>query len=86
MITTMLDTATIFRREFVARRDLLWAALYIAVLVVVVPYFPFISHWDKTDVRDLSSVGLALGAGLAPLQRGPGPGPPGGDGLRPCTQ
>jgi hypothetical protein len=65
MITTMSDTAAIFRREFTARRSLLWAALYIAVLVVVVPYLPFISHWEKTDVRDLSSVALALGAGLA---------------------
>jgi hypothetical protein len=64
MITTMHDTAAIFRREFVARRDLLWAALYIAVLVVVMPLQPFISAFERADVRDLMSVGSALGAGL----------------------
>jgi hypothetical protein len=65
MITTMSDTAAIFRREFAARRDLLWAAVYIAVLIVVVPLWPFISHFERADVRDLMSVGSALGAGLA---------------------
>jgi len=65
MITTIYDTATIFRREFVARRDLLLAATYVALLVVLVPYLPFISHLEHTDVRDLSSVALTLGAGLA---------------------
>ena len=65
MITTMYDTATIFRREFVARRPLLWAAAYIAVLIAVVPLAPFISALERTDVRDLMSVGSVLGAALA---------------------
>jgi hypothetical protein len=65
MITTVFDTAAIFRREFTARWGLLWAALYIAVLIVVVPLWPFISHFERADVRDLMSVGSALGAGLA---------------------
>jgi hypothetical protein len=65
MITTMYDAAAIFRREFVARRALLWAALYIAVLVAVVPLAPFISAFERADVRDLMSVGSALGAAVA---------------------
>jgi hypothetical protein len=65
MIATMFDTAAIFRREFVARWDLLWAALYIAVLVAVVPLAPFIPSIERADVRDLMSVGSALAAGLA---------------------
>jgi hypothetical protein len=65
MITTALDTAAIFRREFRSRRDLLLAATYIAVLIAVMPYLPFIADSDRADVRDLSSAGAALAAGLA---------------------
>ncbi|MEJ2583260.1 MAG: hypothetical protein P8127_16780, partial [Acidobacteriota bacterium] len=65
MIDTIFDTAAIFRREFIARRDLLLAATYITVLIAVMPYLPFIAESDRADVRDLSSAGSALAAGLA---------------------
>ena len=64
MITTMLDTATIFRREFVARRDLLWAGVAAALLILILPYLPGLSNLDHGDVRSAAALGFALGAGI----------------------
>lgn len=63
----MSSTLAIFRRELVARRDLLLVAAAAAVIAFLMPLLPGLGAYDPADVRDVSSsaLALALGWGLA---------------------
>ena len=63
----MSSTLAIFRRELVARRDLLLVAAAAAVIAILMPLLPGLGAYDPADVRDVSSsaLALALGWGLA---------------------
>jgi len=64
MITTIYDTALIFRREFEARSHILWAGLAVAAIALILPFLPSLSAWHNGDIRDLMAVALALGTGI----------------------
>jgi len=64
MITVIFDTFQIFRREFQARRQLLWAGLSVSALALMLPFLPTLSTWSGGDIRGLVSVALAVGAGI----------------------
>jgi hypothetical protein len=65
MITTVYDSALIFRRELGARFHVLWVGFALAALTIILPFLPSLSTWHGGDIRDLMSVALAIGAGIA---------------------
>ena len=59
----MNSTLAVFRREVVARRDLVWLALAAAVLATLMPLLPGLEGQSPEDVRSLTSQVLAMTVG-----------------------
>lgn len=63
MTNIIPETAAIFTRELVARRDLLLVGAAIALIVVILPFLPGTSGFDHADLWAISSAILALATG-----------------------
>jgi hypothetical protein len=65
----MKATMAIMAREVMARREVLLLAVYVAIMVCLLPFWPGVESYEATDVRTVgsSAVALALGCVLALL-------------------
>lgn len=59
----MKEMVAIFRRDFVARRDLLLLAAAVMLIAVLMPLVPGTGHYNASEVRSLASTVLAFGLG-----------------------
>ena len=64
MITAVYETAIIFKRELTARWGLVLVGITTALIVLVLPFMPGISHADRADVGSAAGFGFAFGSAL----------------------